>query len=114
MGRMLGTWWLAVVIGVAVPAARADWPHWRGDGGSGGSLSATPPVTFGPEQNLRWKAEIPGRGSSSPVVVGDRVFVTTAVPVEGASGELDFRLVCLDRTAGREAWSRSCVKTVPH
>jgi outer membrane protein assembly factor BamB len=114
MGRMQGTWWLAAVIGVAVPAARADWPHWRGDGGSGGSLSATPPVTFGPEQNLRWKAEIPGRGSSSPVVVGDRVFVTTAVPVEGASGELDFRLVCLDRTTGREAWSRSCVKTVPH
>jgi outer membrane protein assembly factor BamB len=46
--------------------------------------------------------------------MGDRVFVTTAVPVEGAPGLLDFRLLCFDRETGREAWTRSCVKAVPH
>jgi outer membrane protein assembly factor BamB len=108
--------WLPVLF-VAVTAmamARADWPHWRGDGGNGVSLTAKPPVTFGPDRNLRWKAEVPGRGSSSAVVMGERVFVTTAVPVEGEPGVFDFRLLCLDRETGREAWSRSCVKAVPH
>ena len=103
-----------VIAAACTAAARADWPHWRGDGGNGVSLAARPPVEFGPDRNLRWKAEVPGRGSSSPVVVGDRVFVTTAVPVEGEPGRLDFRLLCFDRETGRETWSRSCVKAVPH
>jgi outer membrane protein assembly factor BamB len=108
---------LAAAVAAAALAtvpARADWPHWRGEGGNGVSLTARPPVEFGPETNLYWQAEIPGRGSSSPVVVGERVFVTTAVPVAGASGTLDFRLHCFDRETGREQWSRSCVKAVPH
>lgn len=98
----------------AVAPARADWPHWRGDVGNGVSLTATPPVEFGPGRNLRWKSEIPGRGSSSPVIVGDRVFVTSAVPVKGEAGLFDFRLFCHDLETGREIWSQSCVKAVPH
>jgi len=107
---------LAVVVVAALTAApaRADWPHWRGAGGNGVSLTATPPVECSADRTLRWKVAIPGRGSSSPVVIGDRVFVTTAVPVEAAPGELDFRLLCIDRQTGRETWSRSCVKAVPH
>ena len=103
-----------LLAGLMASPVRADWPHWRGDGGNGVSLTAKPPIEFGADRNLRWKAEIPGRGSSSPVVVGERVFVTTAIPVEGEPGLLDFRLLCLDRETGREAWSRSCVKAVPH
>ena len=53
-------------------------------------------------------------GSCSPVVVGERVFVTTAIPVEGEPGLLDFRLLCFDRETGRELWARSCVKATPH
>jgi outer membrane protein assembly factor BamB len=105
---------LGTIAALASGSARADWPHWRGEGGNGVSLTARPPVEFGPETRLRWKAEIPGQGSSSPVVAGGRVFVTTAVPVAGASGTLDFRLLCFDRETGREQWSRSCVKAVPH
>ncbi|MFM7138243.1 MAG: PQQ-binding-like beta-propeller repeat protein [Planctomycetota bacterium] len=105
-----------IVMGAAMVAAiaRADWPHWRGDGGNGVSLTAMPPVAFGPDRNLRWKVEIPGRGSSSPVVMRSRVFVTTAVPIEREPGVLDFRLLCFDRETGRELWSRSCVKAMPH
>ena len=108
--------WAAVLLVTvaAVSTARADWPHWRGDGGNGASLTARPPVEFGSDRNLRWKAEIPGRGSSSPVIGGDRVFVTSALPVEGEADIFDFRLFCLDRETGREVWSRSCVKAVPH
>ncbi len=106
---------LAVLAFTAVShLALADWPHWRGDDGNGVSLTAKPPVEFGADRNLRWKVEIPGRGSSSPVIMGDLVFVTTAVPVEGEAGMLDFRLLCIDRETGREVWSRSCVKAVPH
>ena len=109
----LVTAWLLIAGFTAYPA-RADWPHWRGDGGNGVSLTAKPPVEFGPDRKLRWQAEIPGRGSSSPVVVGDRVFVTTAVPGAGEPTLFDFRLLCFDRQTGREAWARSCVKAVPH
>ncbi len=103
-----------LLFAACAAAARGDWPHWRGDGGNGVSLTARPPVAFGPEKHLAWSVEIPGKGSSSPVVVGDTVFVTTAVPVEGAAGMLDSRLLCLDRATGRERWSRSAVKAVPH
>ena len=98
--------WISVGL-LGSPAggtARADWPHWRGDGGNGVSLTAKPPVEFGPDRKLRWQAEIPGRGSSSPVVVGDRVFVTTAVPGAGEPTRFDFRLLCFDRQTGRELW----------
>ena len=111
---MAGRWLMAVVLGGWCLAAQADWPHWRGDAGNGVSLTARPPVEFGPAKNLRWKAEIPGRGSSSPVVLGDSVFVTTAVPIEGEGRVLDFRLLCFDRATGLERWSRSAVKTAPH
>ena len=115
MGESRSGWTLVLLVAlVACAEGRADWPHWRGEGGNGVSLTATPPVAFGPDLGLRWKAEIPGRGSSSPVVAGERVFVTTAVPVEGEVGLLDFRICCFDRDTGRQTWSRSCVKAVPH
>lgn len=106
--------WLCPVIAAWGAAASADWPHWRGDGGNGVSLTARPPVEFGPDRNLGWGVEIPGRGSSSPVVSGSRVFVTTAVAVPAESRLLDFRLLCFDRETGRQHWSRSAVRGVPH
>ena len=91
-----------------------DWPHWRGPLGNGVSLDATPPVSFGATDNVVWKVAIPGRGSSSPVVQGDRVFVTTAVPVAGSGDTFEFRVLCFDRATGRERWSRTSVTAKPH
>jgi outer membrane protein assembly factor BamB len=65
----------------------SGWPHWRGPTGNGASLDGSPPVEFGESKNLRWKVEIPGRGTASPVVMGSRVYVATAIPVDGAPGE---------------------------
>lgn len=53
------------------------WPGWRGDGH--GVAAGAPPVEFGEERNVRWKVALPGKGNSSPIVWGDKVFVTSAV-----------------------------------
>jgi outer membrane protein assembly factor BamB len=55
-----------------------DWPWWRGPSREGVANSAAVPVTFSDEGGYLWKAPVPGRGHSSPIVVGDRVFLTTA------------------------------------
>ena len=57
-----------------------NWHRWRGPNGDGVAPEGNPPVTWDAEKNVSWKVEIPGRGSASPIVWGDRVFVLTAVP----------------------------------
>lgn len=61
---------------------REFWPQWRGPNADGSSDSANPPVHWGPEENIQWKVEIPGEGSSTPVVWEDQVFILTAIPTE--------------------------------
>ena len=84
---------LAVSVGVAQEPAGPDrfWPQWRGPLGTGVAPHGTPPVEWSEFTNVRWKMEIPGRGSSTPVIWGDRLFVLTAVPTgeeAGSSGGL--------------------------
>jgi outer membrane protein assembly factor BamB len=61
--------------------ADSNWPGWRGPLGNGISPDADPPTEWSEERNVRWKATVPGRGSSTPVVWKDLVFLLTAVPV---------------------------------
>jgi len=106
----------AEFAGGGSPATGA-WSHWRGPTGNGTAPDASPPLEFDGTtgRNIRWKVEVPGRGSSSPIVHGDAVFVTTAVPVgDEAGGPLDFRLLCYDRGTGTLRWERTAVTTVPH
>jgi hypothetical protein len=72
---------LAIVLcGSLFSLARsADWPQFRGPGGSGVAADASLPSEWGPETNIKWKIEIPGAAWSQPIVVGDKVFVTTAI-----------------------------------
>ena len=72
---------VAVCVGVASIAgqAPASWPQFRGAGASGVADTAKLPLTFSPTENVAWVTNIPGRGWSSPIVWGDRVFVTAAV-----------------------------------
>ena len=58
-----------------------NWGHWRGPTGNGTAPNATPPTEWSSTKNVKWKVAIPGRGSGSPVIWGDKVFVVTAVPV---------------------------------
>ncbi len=83
-------------------AARADWPHFRGPTASGSVEAATPPIEWSADKNVAWTADLPGKGFSGPVVVGDDVFVT------GSSGYDDDRLhvVCYSATDGKSRWHR--------
>lgn len=78
---------LSACLAISAPAASTDaahWPQWRGPFDNGVARTAAP-VEWSATKNILWKAEIPGRGHSSPVIWGNRIFVTTAVPVEGAA-----------------------------
>jgi hypothetical protein len=69
----------------AAAAAERFWPQWRGPYATGVSKHANPPTEWSETKNIRWKVEIPGRGSSSPVIWGDRLYVLSAVP-SGVAG----------------------------
>src|SRR5438552_1086923 len=60
--------------------APQDWPQWRGPLGTGVAPGADPPVTWSDNKNIRWKTALPGKGHATPIVSGERLFVTTAIP----------------------------------
>jgi hypothetical protein len=80
--------------------AKRDWPWWRGPERNGAAASsASPPVKFGDKENVLWKTPIPGRGHSSPVVVGERIYLTTADESKQTQSVL-----ALDRGSGELVW----------
>lgn len=98
--------------------AAGDWPFWRGPM-SDGMARGDAPLTWRDEEAVAWKTSIPGRGFSSPVVWGTRVFVTTAVPVTGAASsnalvEHRFLVLCFDRQTGRQLWQHEAKTATPH
>jgi outer membrane protein assembly factor BamB len=101
-------WWLVLILGMLSPTVRGDdWLEFRGPGGQGHALAAGLPEHWSETENLAWKQTIPGKGWSSPVVVGGQVYLTTAVP----EGEEDppaqsLRVMCLDEASGRVEWSQ--------
>jgi outer membrane protein assembly factor BamB len=132
MATTLGTAAAAVMLTMTFSSARqagpADryWPQWRGPHGTGVSRTATPPTEWSESKNVRWKVEIPGRGSSTPVVWGDRLYVLTAVPT-GISGDAThaprggqplvphkFVVMALDRKTGKVVWERVAKEQAPH
>lgn len=101
------------------------WPQWRGPYATGVSKTATPPVEWSDTRNIRWKVEVPGRGSGSPIVWGDRIYILTAVPAEvpleashaprGATPSRHrFLVLAIDRATGRVVWERTAREEAPH
>lgn len=86
-------------------ASAANWPHWRGPAFDGSSPQQNLPEKFSPTENVRWSFKVPGSGGSTPIIWGDRVFLTAAV-------EDSQKLVglCLDAGSGREIWRRELAK----
>ena len=74
---------MALLVGGSSNSCGSDWPGWRGDG-TGVSADTDAPTEWSSTQNIAWKVDLPGRGVSSPIVFGNRVFVTTAYEVEEA------------------------------
>ncbi len=95
-----------------------NWGHWRGPTGNGTAPDAAPPTEWSSTKNVKWKVALPGRGSSSPVIWDQQVFVTSAVPAAKAVGEklpnLEFQLLCFNRADGKLLWEKTAVVSVPH
>ncbi len=117
---------------------QAYWPTWRGPAMNGVAPKGNPPVTWSESKNVKWKIEVPGQGTSSPIVWGDKLFFQTAVDTgkagqasaaavseEGNQGRgprrgrapstvFQFDLVCVDRTNGKILWQKTATEAVPH
>ncbi len=100
---LLAAWWSLSAGSVAL----ADWTQFRGRDGSGAVAEASLPTTLDPQKSVRWHADLPGRGLSSPIVVGDRVFVTCS------SGARQSRLhvICFNAADGAMLWERQFFAT---
>jgi outer membrane protein assembly factor BamB len=85
----------------SAPLLAADWPQWRGPEFNGSSPETGLPSTFSKTENVKWKAGLPGPAGSSPIVVGNLIFLTAAV-------EKDQKVVamCLDASSGAVKWSK--------
>ena len=86
----------ALVLG-GLAAQAGDWPAWRGPGGQGFSSETNLPVRWDRTNNIRWKTPLPDRGNSTPIVWGNRVFITQAM-------ENRRTLMCFNRTDGKLLW----------
>jgi outer membrane protein assembly factor BamB len=120
----------------ADPAPADRWPAWRGADGQGIADGAGIPLEWSATKNVLWKAALPGRGLSSPVVWGDRVFLTTAIEGEmvpgaqamkhmyegeefvhpdamGADRHHTFKVLSLDARDGSLLWERTAWEGTP-
>ena len=91
----------SLVLLSSLQFATADWPQFRGPLGNGVATGASVPTKFD-TRSILWAADLPGRGLSSPIIIGDRVFVTCS------SGPKQERLhvICFSATDGRQLWER--------
>jgi outer membrane protein assembly factor BamB len=109
---------MLVTVMIASFGVRAeDWPQFRGPGGAGISRDK-PPSTWDDSKNVLWKTPLPGPGSSSPIVVGDHVFVTcfSGYGAGGNGGDvtkLKRHLVCVNRKDGKIAWTGTVDAVLP-
>ena len=112
------------------PARGADWPQFRGPGSLGVAEEPGLPETWSETENVAWKTSIPGMGWSSPIVVGNRIFVTTVVksgeteaPKKGLyfggerydipQEEHRYVVYCVDWKTGKILWERDVYKGAP-
>lgn len=118
----------------ANPASLANWPQFRGPLATGEAPEGNPPLTWSESENVRWKVEIPGEGSSTPVVWNDRVFLLTAIKTDRKTDAVpepdkqpkrqfgivfpnhyhQFTVLCLDRQSGKTLWQKVAADLVPH
>lgn len=117
--------------------ALQGWSSWRGPLGTGSAASGSPPTQWAeeteqrPAKNIAWKVEIPGLGSSSPIVWQDRIYLTTAIETDRHQASTavephdtraqapptvvwEFAVLALNRSDGSLCWARTVAEAVPH
>jgi outer membrane protein assembly factor BamB len=113
-------WMWSVLLVFAVGGLLgADWRQFRGPGGEGVSLETGLPVTWSSEKNIVWKTKLPGPGASSPIVTGDRVFITCysgyGLGAKDTEKMDDLRrhVLCVDRRKGNILWAKDFAPVLP-
>ena len=128
---------LLAITSLTTAGSAANWPQWRGPDGSGISNEKNLPSEWGPGKNIKWRTPIAGRGHSSPIVWGNRVFVTTAVEGDvvqgakavkhmagdkeflhpdsiGADRKHQFKVIALNRDSGKVLWEALAWEGTPY
>ncbi len=139
---------LTLIVGIALAviglgfltekAEAGNWPQWRGPDGSGISNEKNLPSEWSPTKNIKWKVPIDGRAHSSPIVWGNRIFLTTAVEGSvvpgakavnhtgddgkpflhpdsvGADKKHTFKVICIDRDSGKIIWQSTAWEGTPY
>lgn len=82
-----------------LPLSAADWLQWRGNSGNGVSSEKNLPREWAADRNIAWKVSLPGEGNSTPIIVGDQVFITC--PTDGGKKR---HLIAYDKKSGKENW----------
>lgn len=109
-----------------------NWPQWRGPMHTGAATNGNPPVSFGENQNLKWKLKIPGKGHATPVVWGNKIIIQTAVstsetapqaPADAGEGNRmapnqtnlihEFMVLLVDRNSGTIVWQKTVAREWP-
>ena len=85
-----------------------NWPGWRGPSGDGVSAGKGIPTKWSSTENIAWKIAVPGEGHSSPIVWGDKVFLTSSLTEKNKR-----ILLCIDRLSGQTVWQRDVVQSPP-
>lgn len=142
--RLIGAGMLVVLWASATLLAEevadkplANWPQWRGPTFNGVAPLGDPPVRWSATENLQWKTPIEGRGQSTPIVWGERIFLVTATPMDkdvppphvipAGTPRMDVHdaaiktwkpqalaVVCLDLASGRKLWRQTVREVMPH
>jgi outer membrane protein assembly factor BamB len=116
--NLLSFRYVALLLLFTSSASAADWSQFRGPGGLGVSDETRLPLKWSATENIVWQLDLPGAGSSSPIVVGDRVFVTcySGYGMEQGKGEqkdLRRHLLCVDRKSGKTIWQKEFQPKLP-
>jgi outer membrane protein assembly factor BamB len=100
--------WILCLLVVPLYAVGENWPGWRGPTGQGLSRETGLPLHWSADSNIVWKTEIPGESWSSPIVWGERVFVTTTM-----QGGARCHVLSLDRRTGKVLWNKEMFEQIP-
>lgn len=133
---------IAVVLNIAfvsfasgIQEELSNWHQFRGPLANGIAPKATPPTKWSDETNIKWKFDIPGVGSSTPIVWGDKVFITSAIKtdridetktppekqprkgffnIKSPNAFYKFEVICVDRNSGKPIWQKTATEAVPN
>ncbi|MDG2390842.1 MAG: PQQ-like beta-propeller repeat protein [Planctomycetaceae bacterium] len=122
---------LFAALAVLIPSllTAGNWPHWRGPNHDGTAPDANPPLKWSSQENLKWKVEIPGEGSATPIIWNGRVFMLSSIesdlmaknPVQPhpedktvpPSNLYEFTVFCFDADTGKQIWKQIACTKVP-